>query len=122
MRSWISLWVLFSIGVATCGVVAGALVAGDSAAAGLNPLADISLEERGERLQGHAAEIVSAGSYTYLDLAIEGGERRWVVLLGRPALARGSAVTVTVMGSKRGFRSRKLGRVFDELTFAYQSN
>lgn len=114
--------VLFSIGLATCSVVAGSLVAGDSVAAGLNPLADISLEERGERLRGHAVEIVSAGSYTYLDLALAGGERRWVVVLGRPALGRDGAITVTAMGSKRGFRSRKLGRVFAKLTFAYQSD
>ena len=47
---------------------------------------------------------------------------RWVVVLGRPVLGRDGAITVTAMGSKRGFRSRKLGRVFAKLIFAYQSD
>ena len=116
MRKWSSLVVTSLLGVALC----ASLPACDSASAAVNPLADIIMAERGERLQGQPVEIVRAGSYTYIDLELSDGQRRWVVLLGKPTLGPDESLAIKVMGTRSEFRSNKLDRVFDELTFGFQ--
>jgi hypothetical protein len=83
-----------------------------------NPLRSVERPAAGDgRLQGRVEEIARAGSYSYLRVAFSGVDSRWVVTLGS-SVEVGDRVSVRTIGTKRNFRSRRLGRTFDELLFA----
>lgn len=82
-----------------------------------NPLTEVEPVRPGdERVRGQVAEALRAGSYTYLSIASDDGTTRWVVTMKR-GISPGARVEVTNMGTRRDFRSKKLGRTFDELVF-----
>ncbi|NUO53988.1 MAG: hypothetical protein HOV80_34515 [Polyangiaceae bacterium] len=82
-----------------------------------NPFADVEPPRAGdEKLHGRIVEVLRAGSYTYAAVQPVEGEARWVVTM-RGGLSAGQEVDVKNMGTQRAFRSRRLGRTFDELIF-----
>lgn len=82
-----------------------------------NPFAEVDPPRAGdEKLHGRIVEILRAGSYTYASVQPDEGEARWVVTLRR-GLSTGQEVDVKNMGTQRAFRSKRLGRTFDELIF-----
>ena len=66
--------------------------------------------------RGRIAERIAAGPYTYLRVATAGGDA-WLATLGEGA-DRGDDVAIHVLGTRRGFASRRLGRTFSTLHFA----
>jgi hypothetical protein len=82
-----------------------------------NPFAEAAPPRAGdEKLRGRIVELLRAGSYTYASVAAADGTTRWVVTMKR-GLSLGDEVEVKNMGTQRGFRSKRLGRTFDELVF-----
>jgi hypothetical protein len=66
--------------------------------------------------QGRVTRLLPAGGYTYLEVLGPAGPR-WVVTIGggQPV---GADVNVNSFGARKAFRSRRLGRTFDDLLFA----
>jgi hypothetical protein len=62
-------------------------------------------------------EVLRAGSYSYFDVELDDGSRRWAVMMG-PALVVGTRVRVDVFGTRRDFDSPRLRRRFATLDFA----
>ncbi len=60
---------------------------------------------------------LQAGGYSYLNVELAAGERRWAVSMG-PMPDVGSAVRVQVLGTRTEFYSPRLGRTFATLDFA----
>ncbi|MGK4005271.1 hypothetical protein WMF31_21760 [Sorangium sp. So ce1036] len=87
----------------------------------LGPLTAFALPA-GERMrfEGRVVQRLAAGSYTYLEVEREEGERSWVVTLSssRGARAGAGGVRVVAMGFADQFVSKRLGRSFDGLYFA----
>ncbi len=78
---------------------------------GLTPPAD------GEQtFTGTVAARLKAGGYSYLWIARDGGEPRWVVTMARDVL-EGARVEVSNFGSREDFYSRRLDRRFSDLIF-----
>jgi hypothetical protein len=69
------------------------------------------------RFDGRVVERLEAGSYAYLRVTREGAGDAWVVGV-RPRARVGDRVHVDAMGRAEGFKSKRLGRRFDELWFA----
>lgn len=67
-------------------------------------------------ITGTVVERLGAGPYTYLRVESAGGASSWVVTLGGGSQL-GADVRVRSMGTKDDFRSARLGRTFDRLTF-----
>lgn len=84
-----------------------------------SPLRGASTAERGTRLRGRVNERLDAGSYTYLDLRLDDGSQRWIVVLGKADAGPGQDIEAVAMGSRTDFHSRRLARTFDRLTFAW---
>lgn len=84
---------------------------GPSAEARANPLWSL---ERADRtpVVGSVAEVLPAGGYLYV--AVDGV---WFATLGQP-LKVGQTVTLGPIGVANDFRSGKLNRTFDRVTFA----
>lgn len=107
--------------VGLAGLLAGALAAGDPGAAspapgGAGPLAAFTLAPDARyAFAGEVVEVLDAGSYAYLRVRSEVGER-WVATLAatRPEASR---VTVRVIGEADHFHSARLGRDFTSLAF-----
>ena len=94
-----------------------AIEAAAAVVASKNPFADVEPPREGdEKLHGRIVEILRAGSYTYAAVQPDEGEARWVVTMRR-GLSAGDDVEVKNMGTQRAFRSKRLGRTFDELIF-----
>lgn len=94
-----------------------ALEAAAAVVATKNPFAEVDPPRKGdEKLTGRIVEILRAGSYTYASVQPDEGEARWVVTMRR-GLSTGQEVDVKNMGTQRAFRSKRLGRTFDELIF-----
>lgn len=82
-----------------------------------SPLAGLVPPPPGQaQLVGVVAEQLPAGGYTYLWVAPEHGEPRWVVTMRRDVGA-GDRVRVDSLGSRHDFYSRRLDRRFAELVF-----
>ncbi len=86
------------------------------AVASKNPFASVERPWPGdERLRGRVIEVLPAGGYTYF--ALEAGDGpRWVVT-ATDGVAPGAHVEVKNMGTRRAFRSKRLGRSFEALVF-----
>jgi hypothetical protein len=82
------------------------------------PLASLGPESRDRRtIAGRPVERLRAGSYTYLRVEDDQGQRRWVVTLGR--VPEGAArVEARTLARASDFQSKRLRRRFDELFFA----
>jgi hypothetical protein len=94
-----------------------AIEAAAAVVASKNPFAEVDPPREGdEKLHGRIVEILRAGSYTYAAVQPDEGEARWVVTMRR-GLSAGQEVDVKNMGTQRAFRSKRLGRTFDELIF-----
>jgi hypothetical protein len=87
-----------------------------AAAPASNPLAGLTRTDP-VPLSGVVEERLAAGSYVYLALRGDDGERRWVVLMGA-APPLGATARLVSMGRRHDFRSPRLGREFAELHFA----
>ncbi|WP_428265522.1 hypothetical protein [Haliangium sp.] len=127
MQIWISLVITSALMLAPAGCTQArgdadearpAVASAVTPTASAHPLAGVSQADRGAHLRGRVAERLDAGSYTYLDLALDDGGRRWVVVMGAPAADRGDEIEVVAMGTRQDFHSRRLDRTFAELTFA----
>jgi hypothetical protein len=82
-----------------------------------NPFSDVEPPRPEEvALRGEVREVLRAGSYTYLSIACEDGDARWVVTMRR-GFSAGDRVDVKNMGTRRAFHSKRLGRTFEELVF-----
>jgi hypothetical protein len=110
--------------VGLAGLLTGALAAGDpgvsspapGAHGGPGPLAAFTLAPDARyAFAGEVVEVLDAGSYAYLRVRGEAGER-WVATLAatRPEASR---VTVRVIGEADHFHSARLGRDFTALAF-----
>lgn len=85
-------------------------------AATTNPFAAHALaDDRRYAFDGEIVETLEAGSYLYLRVATERGDR-WVATLRATRPARAD-VTVRVLGEATDFRSPRLGRDFERLAF-----
>jgi hypothetical protein len=94
-----------------------AIEAAAAVVASKNPFADVDPPREGdEKLHGRIVEVLRAGSYTYASIQPDEGDARWVVTMRR-GLSAGQEVDVKNMGTQRAFRSKRLGRTFDELIF-----
>lgn len=83
-----------------------------------NPLTQLEKPRSRSVLTGTVAEIVPAGSYYYARLETAAGETHWIASLGaRPQ--RGGSVSARVIGTQRDFFSRRLGRRFATVHFAW---
>ncbi|WP_157596450.1 hypothetical protein [Plesiocystis pacifica] len=81
------------------------------------PVVDGEVPEGLRHFEATVESVVVAGSYRYLDLRLEGGDRRWAVIAaGAPAV--GERVAVDAFGLETNFHSHRLDREFDELLFA----
>lgn len=81
-----------------------------------SPLAALERPARTE-YEATVLDCLPAGGYSYLELALADGERRWAVIASeRPAV--GAAVRARVHGTRTHFDSRRLKRSFDRLDFA----
>jgi hypothetical protein len=124
-RRTIAMISLVPIGLLGAGALATggdepARVAEDAAATVVrgNPLLDLERPRGGEeRLVGRIVELERAGAYTYASVDAGDGAPRWVVMLRSGSLGAGDRVVVKNLGTRRDFRSRRLGRSFDELMF-----
>jgi hypothetical protein len=67
------------------------------------------------RFSGVVREVLAAGSYGYVRVESDTGDR-WVATLGSRSVV-GSAVDVTVFGARDTFHSRRLDRWFSPLGF-----
>jgi hypothetical protein len=116
MRTW-------SLPLIACSLVASLALGctADGAAPGGNPLPGLSTAERGQRLRGRVHERLRAGSYTYLDLRLHDGSQHWLVVMGQ-APATGQEIEAVNMGTRTNFRSRRLDRTFERVTFAWVPN
>lgn len=108
--------------VGLAGLLAGALAAGEpqakrpSAHGGPGPLAAFTLAPDARyAFAGEVVEVLDAGSYAYLRVRGDAGER-WVATLAatRPDASR---VTVRVIGEADHFHSARLDRDFTQLAF-----
>ena len=72
------------------------------------------------RFEARVLERIEAGSYVYLGVERESGERSWVVTLSSSSGARRGVdkVRVVAMGYAEHFESKRLSRSFDGLFFA----
>jgi hypothetical protein len=61
-------------------------------------------------------ERLDAGRYAYVHVAEEGGADRWIVSI-RPKVAPGDRVVARAAARAGDFRSKRLGRTFEELYF-----
>lgn len=88
----------------------------DTRPAAGSPLA--ALEQPAQtQYEATVVACLPAGDYSYLELALADGERRWAVISSeRPAV--GAAVRTRVFGTRTHFDSRRLKRSFDRLDFA----
>ena len=93
-------------------------VPGGPAGPAQNPLTQLEKPLSPRVLTGTVAEVVPAGSYYYARLETPAGETHWIASLGvRPP--RGDAVSARVIGTQHGFFSRRLGRRFGTVHFAW---
>jgi hypothetical protein len=93
----------------------------EPAAQGASPLATYGLPEADRlRFPGRVVERLVAGSYTYLEVERDRGDRAWVVTLSDSAGAAAGIddVDVIAVGHARDFASKRLKRRFDDLYFA----
>jgi hypothetical protein len=114
MQTW-------SLALTACSLIASLALgctADTAAPPGGNPLPALSVGERGERVRGRVAQRLSAGSYSYLDTRLEDGSQRWLVVMGKSP-APGQEVEAVSMGTRTSFRSGRLDRTFDQVTFAW---
>jgi hypothetical protein len=108
------------VGLALLGTLAAwaSCARGEATIPGDNPMASFdTVSPAAQPRRGRVVEVAQAGSYSYLRIASRDGRRRWVVTLAGD-FRRGDEVTIRAFGTKRHFRSRRLGRRFDALTFA----
>lgn len=83
-----------------------------------NPLLQLEQPQAPRVLTGTVAEVVPAGSYFYARLVTPSGEPCWLASLGeRPPLGR--SVFARVLGTRHDFFSRRLGRRFATVHFAW---
>ena len=83
--------------------------------ASANPLGSLTAERL--TFDGGVIERLAAGSYTYLRVAGDDGEERWIVVVGEGE-APGVRVRVRSFGARSAFHSKRLERSFDLLHFA----
>jgi hypothetical protein len=83
-----------------------------------NPLLQLERPQSPRVLTGTVAEVLPAGTYFYARLVVPSGEPCWIAGLGeRPQPGR--SVSARVLGTRRDFFSRRLGRRFATLHFAW---
>lgn len=82
-----------------------------------NPLAGLETAPAGAlRFAGRVETSLAAGPYTYLGVRDGDGALRWVATMGAGQPV-GAEVEVRGVGLRKGFRSPRLGRVFDTIVF-----
>jgi len=72
-----------------------------------------------DNFTGPATEVLHVSGYTYVRLAVAGGDR-WAVGLHKPIVV-GDLISVRAFGAAHQFQSKKLQRSFDELWFGVLS-
>lgn len=83
-----------------------------------NPLLQLEPQQAPSVLTGTVAEVVPAGSYFYARLVAPAGTECWIAGMGeRPQLGR--SVSARVLGTRHDFFSRRLGRRFTTVHFAW---
>lgn len=83
-----------------------------------SPLLQLERPRSPSLITGTVAEVVPAGAYFYARLATPMGEAHWIASLGaRPQ--PGESVSARVIGTQRDFFSRRLGRRFATVHFAW---
>lgn len=107
-RGWTKLGLAAWLGLAACGVETASV----HEAVVLAPL--VGAEPVDRRGVGPALEVLTAGSYTYVRLEDAG----WLVFLTRTPPAVGETVHWRGFAEREGFRSRRLDRTFERITFA----
>lgn len=70
---------------------------------------------------GTVERRISAGSYTYLKVAFDGGDTEWVVTMGSGPEV-GQRASVRSFGARTDFYSKRLHRRFHKLIFASVTN
>lgn len=117
--SVIGLWLVAGavIGLAGCDVETGSQTTHEEARA-VSPLAGAKAERR--RFVAEAKSVQQVPGYTYVQVISPSGSAIWVATLSRPIKA-GDVVNVTLIASRRDFRSSHLDRVFPLLHFGVVS-
>lgn len=82
-----------------------------------NPLDRFVRSDHAPRtFEGHVAERLRAGPYTYLRVRTDAGAEHWVASLAH-GLTSSETVSVKVIADAPTFESRRLSRVFSTLIF-----